>query len=110
MPPVAARHAAAADLTLLMGLDLPWQADGHQRDSPAVREQVDGLLRQSLARFGIPHSVVYGMDTARTASALRQIGQLWPQWSVAAPPAPRRWRLSCTLECLATPCDHLGAN
>ena len=37
------------DLTLLTALDLPWQADGLQRDGAHVREPVDALLRAALA-------------------------------------------------------------
>src|SRR5205085_8573038 len=36
------------DLTLLTALDLPWVADGHQRDGAHVREPVDARLRAAL--------------------------------------------------------------
>ena len=44
----AARHQQGYALTLLTGLDLPWVADGLQRDGPQVREPVDARLRQAL--------------------------------------------------------------
>ena len=37
------------EVTLLMGLDLPWQADGPWRDGPATQQAVDNLLRTQLA-------------------------------------------------------------
>jgi nicotinamide riboside kinase len=58
------------DLTLLTALDLPWQADGLQRDGPHVREPVQTLLRTALARGGIAYSVVSGVGEARLQAAL----------------------------------------
>ena len=40
------------DLTLLTALDLPWQADGHQRDGAHVRAPIDALVRAALGRAG----------------------------------------------------------
>jgi hypothetical protein len=57
-------------LTLLTGLDLPWVADGLQRDGPHVREPVDALIRGSLARAQLPYHVVYGQGTERLARAV----------------------------------------
>ena len=48
------------DLTRLTGLDLPWVADGLQRDGPHVREPVDVLIRSALARADVPYRVVVG--------------------------------------------------
>lgn len=59
------------DITLLMGLDIPWVADGIQRDGPHVREPVDAKIRATLARGGINYSVVYGSNEARLQHALR---------------------------------------
>lgn len=67
----AQRHI---DLTLLMGLDLPWVPDGLFRDSPAVREAVDALLRQRLTDAGIGFQTVYGHGEVRVRQALRSIG------------------------------------
>jgi nicotinamide riboside kinase len=41
----ALAHQRIYDATLVTGLDLPWVADGLQRDGPKVREPVDALLR-----------------------------------------------------------------
>lgn len=63
----------ACDITLLTALDLPWQADGLQRDGPQVREPVDALLRAALAGASIDHSVVFGTGPARLESALKVV-------------------------------------
>ena len=63
----------ACDLTLLTALDLPWQADGLQRDGPQVREPVDAMLRAALARAGIGYSVVAGHGPARLTAALQAV-------------------------------------
>ena len=61
---------ARADLTLLTALDLPWQADGLQRDGPHVREPVDATVRAALARAALGCAVVFGHGPARLANAL----------------------------------------
>ena len=61
------------DLTLVMALDLPWQADGLQRDGAHVREPVDALVRAALGRIGQPFVVVSGRDGARFESAWRVV-------------------------------------
>ena len=57
-------------LTLLGALDLPWQADGLQRDGEHVRAPVDALLRASLARAGVAYAVIGGLGPQRLACAL----------------------------------------
>jgi nicotinamide riboside kinase len=44
--------------TLLTAIDLPWQADGLQRDGPHVRAPVDALVRVWLIEAGLEWSVV----------------------------------------------------
>jgi len=61
------------DLTLLTALDLPWQADGLQRDGPQVREPVDALLRSALQRASAPYAVIGGVGPQRAAHALAAI-------------------------------------
>lgn len=61
------------DLTLLLGLDLPWVADGLQRIGAQVREPVDALIRKALADAGLPYRVVYGQGAERVANALAAI-------------------------------------
>lgn len=64
---------ARADLTLLTALDLPWQADGLQRDGPHVREPVDAKVRAALARAALGCAVVFGEGETRLANALAAI-------------------------------------
>ena len=61
------------DLTLVTSLDLPWQADGLQRDGPHVREPVDALIRRALARACVTPRTVSGHGDARLASAIEAI-------------------------------------
>ena len=63
------------DLTLLTALDLPWQADGLQRDGAHVRGPVDALVRAGLERAGVSPVTVAGIGPARLAAALAAIRQ-----------------------------------
>lgn len=104
------------DLTLVTGLDLPWQADGHQRDGPHVREPVDALVRARLQRARLSYSVVYGLGAARIDAAWRVIAPALVRHGYAsiATPAPEsesgdrpaRLRSWCR-ECLVPECEHL---
>lgn len=71
--PLALAHQCHYDLVLLMGLDLPWVADGWQRDGPQVRVPVDQRLRAALQRCQMPYACIYGLGTERLAAALRAI-------------------------------------
>jgi nicotinamide riboside kinase len=62
--------------TLLTAVDLPWQADGLQRDGPHVREPVDRLVRSTLAGHGLGWSVVGGHGEARLTQALDALAPL----------------------------------
>ena len=66
----AATHQRTYDITLVTGLDLPWVADGLQRDGPHSREATDSLLRAALDRASLGYHVVYGTGAARLANAL----------------------------------------
>ncbi|MEN9543783.1 MAG: hypothetical protein RLZZ598_616 [Pseudomonadota bacterium] len=101
-------------LTLLTGLDLPWQADGLQRDGPQVRAPVDALLRDALASADIGSAVIYGSGAARTVAALAAMAPLLGglrstgDACSAADGAPfTRWRARCA-ECLQPDCEHLA--
>jgi HTH-type transcriptional regulator, transcriptional repressor of NAD biosynthesis genes len=95
------------DLTLLMGLDLPWVADGLFRDSPGVRDATDALLRRELQGAGLAFQTVYGQGTARLRQALRAVGPLLGLPLVAPDPALasglRPW--SCE-NCSDPECEH----
>lgn len=86
-----AEHAHTS-LTLLTALDLPWQADGLQRDGPHVRKPVDALVRAALARAAIDCAVVFGQGPQRLANALAAVDR------ARHPPAvdgARRWQWVC---------------
>ncbi len=63
-------------LTLLTALDLPWVADGLQRDGPHVREPVDALIREALIGHALPWSLVAGAGEARIENALDALAPL----------------------------------
>jgi nicotinamide riboside kinase len=100
--------AALADhsvfgLTLVTGLDLPWVADGIQRDGVAMRAQVHQRLCDVLRRHRIAFSLVYGRGEARTQSALQAIG-----YALGKPPADARrsaWKWPCE-KCSDPECEH----
>ena len=60
-------------LTLLTALDIPWQADAHQRDGAHVREPIDRLLRAALTGADLPFSVVCGTGPLRLSNALAAV-------------------------------------
>lgn len=81
---------ARSDLTLLTALDLPWQADGLQRDGPQVREPVDAKVRAALGRARLDWSVVFGQGPERLANALAALDR-----ARQPPAAGRRWQWVC---------------
>lgn len=108
-------QARQCALTLLTALDLPWVADGHQRDGPHVREPVDALLRGLLIGHGLPWSCVAGQGEQRLEAAVDAIAPLLRQRGTprdglftrlaereAAQPA---WRWHCD-ECDTPECEH----
>jgi nicotinamide riboside kinase len=70
LDPVARDCQGRMSLTLLTSLDLPWVADGLQRDGPHVRGPVDARVRARLAAWNTPWSLVSGSGTARVGCAL----------------------------------------
>ncbi len=99
----ALERQRAYDLTLVTGLDLPWVADGLQRDGPHVREPVDTLVREGLAKAGVPYRVVYGRDDERTRNALAPV----LSWLGEKPAgsAATRWTWVCD-KCSDPDCEH----
>ena len=69
----ALQHHRHYQATLLLEPDLPWIADGIQRDGPGVREQFHRLLTQYLQEQGIPFHRVSGRDQDRVALAIRAL-------------------------------------
>jgi nicotinamide riboside kinase len=74
-------------LTLLTALDLPWVADGVQRDGPQVREPVDARVRELLIQHRLPWALVSGQGPARLESAVDAVAPLLR--ARLAGPAPR---------------------
>ena len=90
--------------TLLTALDLPWVADGLQRDGPHVREPVDAMVRAALERASVSYAVVHGRGSERLASA-------WNALNLASQSEDREsrtsggWRWSCD-KCSDSVCEH----
>jgi nicotinamide riboside kinase len=72
----AAEHVRSAHHTLVTALDLPWVADGLQRDGPHVRAPVDEALRELLSVHGIGWSLVSGLGERRTETAFDTVSPL----------------------------------
>jgi nicotinamide riboside kinase len=97
------------DVTLLTGLDLPWVADGLQRDGPHVREPVDALVREALGRANVHFRTVYGRGGERLDNALAALAAVVP--GLATPgsgerePGSRPWVWTCD-KCGDPDCEH----
>jgi nicotinamide riboside kinase len=63
-------------LTLLTALDLPWQADGLQREGPHVQGPIDALLRGLLIGAGLPWACIGGSGVQREDAAIDAIAPL----------------------------------
>jgi nicotinamide riboside kinase len=99
----AVQQQRSFGLTLLTGLDLPWVADGIQRDGAAMRLAVDNRLRAVLLQHGIAFSSVYGVGEARTRNALQAITYALGQRPANGPAA--NWRWTCD-KCSDPACEH----
>lgn len=67
--PAALAHHARYYRTLLLAPDLPWVADGIQRDGPAVRAHFHALLTQTLEAAGLRYTLITGSGAAREDEA-----------------------------------------
>jgi nicotinamide riboside kinase len=102
-------------LTLLTALDLPWQADGLQRDGPHVREPVDSAIRELLVTAGLPFTVVAGIGNARLEAAVDAVSPLLRRAQAPSPglftrlaqrdAAQPPWRWLCE-SCDSPDCEH----
>jgi nicotinamide riboside kinase len=81
--PALALHRRV-DLTLLTALDLPWVADGHQREGAHVREPVDAAVRELLIGHGLRWALVSGSGSRRLESAIDAVAPC-----LRSRPAPR---------------------
>ena len=73
LEPLALKAHQGVHLTLVTDLDIAWQADGHQRDGPHVRQPVDRALCDLLTRHQIPWSRVSGKGPQRLTCALAHV-------------------------------------
>jgi nicotinamide riboside kinase len=92
------------DATLVTGLDLPWVADGLQRDGPHVQGPVDAQVREGLQSAGVAYQVVYGQGPLRLAHALRALASLG-MGAVSPEPEGRPWTANCE-KCSDPECEH----
>ena len=72
----AAEHARSVQYTLVTALDLPWVADGLQREGEHVRAPIDAMLRELLTTHDIAWSLVCGSGDARVDNALSAVTPL----------------------------------
>jgi nicotinamide riboside kinase len=98
------------DVTLVTGLDLPWVADGLQREGPHVREPVDALVRDALRTAQVDFRVIYGSGPDRLANALAAIGSIHSDpaaLAIAVEPsrAKQSWSWYCE-KCSDPDCEH----
>lgn len=92
----------AFELTLLTGMDLPWVADGIQRDGPEMRSRVDQRLREVLIQNRISFSMVYGCGPDRAQQA--RIAILSACGNAPDTP-PGNWKWTCE-KCSDADCEH----
>ncbi|MBK7061586.1 MAG: ATP-binding protein [Rubrivivax sp.] len=118
---MALQAQSRCSLTLVTALDLPWEADGLQRDGPQVREPVDDRLRALLAAAALPWSLVAGLGPARVQAALSACTPLLgPAAAAVADPgkglftrlsastsSDAGWRIDCE-RCSDPGCEHLS--
>ena len=102
---MALLHQQLFDVTLITGLDLPWVADGLQRDGPHVREPVDAALRSLLAKGNIAYQVVYGYGDERLNNALHGLAQFAPALQALRKEITPRWTGPCET-CGDGACEH----
>jgi NadR type nicotinamide-nucleotide adenylyltransferase len=68
-----------ADLYLLLHPDVPWVADGAQRDQPAAREHLHRRFRAALDALGARVVDVRGGWSERRSTAIAAIDRLLPE-------------------------------
>jgi len=101
---VALEHQRSYDLTLVTATDIPWVADGLQRDGIEMRSAVDRKLRSVLQTHQIDHAVIYGDGDQRVQSALEIIAHR--QKNALSRSTPNTsWQWSCD-SCSDPDCEH----
>jgi nicotinamide riboside kinase len=93
------------DITLLTGLDMPWQADGIQRDGAHARGPVDATLRSHLSQAQIGYQVVYGLGEQRLQNALDCIAACAASAYSTGEKTTKKWVWVCE-KCSDADCEH----
>jgi nicotinamide riboside kinase len=93
------------DVTLLTGLDMPWLADGIQRDGPHARDPVDALLRCRLSEAQIGYQVVYGLGEHRLKNAMHCIAAPAIFQRATDQNSTKKWAWVCD-KCSDPVCEH----
>ena len=70
---LADRHQRDYAVTLVTAPDIPWEADGLQRESEQVSVTINTMLMEELKRRAIPYLLVTGTPEARLAQARRYL-------------------------------------
>ncbi len=119
LTPSALSYQTSFNLTLLTGLDMPWEADGIQRDGAHVRAPVDALLRERLQGGKIAFEVIYGLGDQRLQATLRALtsinsiacsaanitGGALKDSRNSSSPDPAPWVWTCD-KCSDPECEH----
>lgn len=71
-----AARARLGDLYLLLGTDVPWLPEGHQREQPERREELYRLFERTLHRLGARVIPVQGSWTERGEAAGAAVDRL----------------------------------
>lgn len=100
-----AQHAIC-DMTLVTGLDVPWQPDGIQRDGEHARAPVDALLREALNQAQIVYSTVYGLGQQRLDNAINSIATRAINTWTNDQNSTKKWVPMCD-KCSDPDCEHL---
>jgi NadR type nicotinamide-nucleotide adenylyltransferase len=83
-----AARARRADLYLLLATDVPWIAEGDQREQPERREELFRLFRSTLGQISAPVTELRGSWPERRALAVAAVDRLLASAAAgrAAPP------------------------
>jgi len=105
--PLALENQQSFDLTLVMGLDLLWVADGIQRDGVAIQSAFDAKLRHVLQSQGIGFSVIYGSGDERFNNAMTAVATISKVQHLPQEKTTRQspWQWVCD-KCSDAQCEH----
>jgi nicotinamide riboside kinase len=105
--PLALENQQGFDLTFVMGLDLPWVADGIQRDGVAIQSAFDAKLRHVLQSQGIGFSVIYGTGDERFNNAMTAVATMSKAQHLPKEKTTRQapWQWVCD-KCSDAQCEH----